>query len=347
MAQAPRSIRWRVEENILSSGRLLRQLIKTGSEGNVEAFRQFSQQVIDEERGKQHHLLANDLERILYGQGKASSHVRSLGVKSPEDRSNGVPLFWIGTPTRELGDLVFDAQQTASLERIIEQYDKEGMLAAYGLRPDTKVLFHGPPGTGKTVTAEALAFRLERPIAIMRLDSLISSYLGETASNLERVFNFLESQEVVALFDEFDAIARERSAMDDHGELKRVVNAVLQMMDRYAGKSLIIAATNHEQTLDYAVWRRFDEVLRFPLPDPHSRRAFLARRLSGMRLDFDLTELDIDVLTSEWSFADLQRFVVRLYKDGLLRQTEFLDRWTFEQAIQRETDRIRRTSPAG
>nr|VFK57232.1 MAG: ATPase family associated with various cellular activities (AAA) [Candidatus Kentron sp. TUN]VFK65255.1 MAG: ATPase family associated with various cellular activities (AAA) [Candidatus Kentron sp. TUN] len=111
------------------------------------------------------------------------------------------------------------------------------------------------------MTAEVLASELGLPLAVVRIDNVVSSYLGETASNLRQVFDFIASIPMVALFDEFDALAKERADSADHGELKRVVNAFLQLLDIYHGKSLLIATTNHEGILDAAVWRRFDEVL--------------------------------------------------------------------------------------
>ena len=126
-----------------------------------------------------------------------------------------------------------------------------------------RVLMFGPPGSGKTSAAEGLAAELGIPLVVVRLDSLISSYLGETASNLRRVVDYAARAPFVVLFDEFDAIGRNRDDPQEHGELKRVVNAFLQMIEAYSGTSLLLAATNHEQLLDPALWRRFDDVIEF------------------------------------------------------------------------------------
>jgi SpoVK/Ycf46/Vps4 family AAA+-type ATPase len=316
-------------------------LIKSGAEGNSEAFRQFSQQVIDEERGKQHHLLANDLERILYGQYRAGM-LSHQTAKAPEEPTSGVPLLWVQAPRRTLDELVLSDDVELLVSDIAEQFDRMETLAAYGLRPAAKILLYGPPGTGKTALAEALAFRLERDFAIVRLDSLVSSLLGETASNLQRIFSFIEQNELVVLFDEFDAIASERDLGNDHGELKRVVNSVLQMIDRSSSKSLLIAATNHEQNLDSAIWRRFDEVCRLGLPDRKNRLRFLTLRFRGARLNFELEDSELIAMTEGWSFADLQRVSERVYRDTVLRNAEFVERAVLLRAISREASRMRR-----
>ncbi|MDF5612706.1 ATP-binding protein, partial [Vibrio parahaemolyticus] len=161
------------------------------------------------------------------------------------------------------------------IEDVLEEHRREDVLRSYGMVPAEKILFFGPPGCGKTLTAESMAYELERPLAIVRLDSLVSSFLGETAANLRKVFDFIAKHKLLVLFDEFDALGKERDDGSEHGELRRVVNAVLQMMDSYDGKSTIIAATNHEQILDSAIWRRFDEIVEFPEIDQNQLQDLL------------------------------------------------------------------------
>lgn len=164
-------------------------------------------------------------------------------------------------------------ENSSLIEEILKELHKSEVLKSYGLYPVDRLLFCGPPGCGKTLTAEVVASELGLPFSIVRIDSVVSSYLGETASNLRQVFDFISSISMVVLFDEFDALGKERDDASDHGELKRVVNAFIQMLDGYGGKSLLIAATNHDHILDSAVWRRFDEVLIFDLPNiEHLRR---------------------------------------------------------------------------
>src|SRR5690606_16472912 len=152
------------------------------------------------------------------------------------------------------------------------------LLADHGIPLRRRVLFWGPPGCGKTSAAEALAAEMGVPLVVVRLDSLISSYLGETASNLRRIIEYAHQGRWVVLFDEFDAIGRLRDDPTEHGEIKRVVNASLQMLDQYDGPSTFVAATNHEGLLDTALWRRFDEVVVFRPPTAHQLRHMLLLR---------------------------------------------------------------------
>jgi SpoVK/Ycf46/Vps4 family AAA+-type ATPase len=325
---------------MMATGKLLRQLIKSGLEGNNAAFKEASQHVIEEERQKQHHLLANDLERILYG---SQSHVaipsQVAQLSPPSDREKNLPLLSLREPVRRLNDVVLADDTRSTLEEILQEHHHADRLASYGLRAADRLLFYGPPGCGKTVTAEVIASELGMPLAIVRIDSVVSSYLGETASNLRKVFDFAERNAVVFLFDEFDALAKERSDEREHGELMRVVNAVVQMMDEYVGKSVMIAATNHEAILDVAVWRRFEEILRFEPPNLEQLRRLLALKLQGVRRDFDPSEPKVYTLLKGLSHADVERVLRRAIKAMVLEGQEFLGLRHIEDAVRRERPR--------
>ena len=163
------------------------------------------------------------------------------------------------------------------------------VLAASGLVPRGSLLFYGPPGTGKTLAARVLAGVLSRPLVTVRFDAVVSSLLGETASNLRAVFDFVSRGEWVVLFDEFDALGKDRDNVFEHGELKRVVNSLLQLMDSFCGNSVLIAATNHQGLLDSAIWRRFDVLVPFAVPAPQDRVLMLRQFLAS----FDTSELSL------------------------------------------------------
>jgi SpoVK/Ycf46/Vps4 family AAA+-type ATPase len=224
----------------------------------------------------------------------------------------------------------------ATIEDVLEEHRRADILRTYGLQPSSKVLFFGPPGCGKTMAAEVIAYELDLPLAIVRIDTLVSSYLGETAANLRKVFDFIEQNAVVALFDEFDALGKERADNSEHGELRRVVNAVLQMMDAYRGKSLLIAATNHEQILDSAVWRRFDDTLEFPLPSAELLPQILQLKLRGVRRQFEVDAPELAKMFNGLSPADIERIVRRAIKRMILRNQEFLAVKDLSQAKERE-----------
>ncbi|WJM84752.1 ATP-binding protein [Dickeya chrysanthemi] len=309
---------------MMANGKVLRQLIKAGASGDLTTFRRVSEVIIEEERQKQHHLLANDLEHILYGDHIVQASRVPVMPASPVDKERGLPLLDIKQPQRALNEIILPESSTAAIEEILEENRRVDVLKSYGMKAVNKVIFFGPPGCGKTLAAEVIASELDMPLAIVRLDTLVSSFLGETAANLRQIFDFISQYPMVVLFDEFDAIGKERGDNSDHGELRRVVNAVLQMMDAYQGKSIILAATNHEHILDSAIWRRFDDVIEFPLPDNYQLSELLKLKLRGIRRQFEPDDDEVLSLLSGKSGADVERVVRRAIKRMILRSQEFL-----------------------
>lgn len=309
----------------MASGKLLRLLVQSGASGDPIAFKSATEQLIQEERAKQHNLLANDLERILYGdRAQPSSAMHNILPEAPTDKESGVALIDIKQASRSIDELVLESSTFEVIENVLEEYRREDVLRSYGMMPAEKVLFFGPPGCGKTLAAEVMAYELNRPLAIVRLDSLVSSFLGETASNLRKIFDFIAKHKLVVLFDEFDALGKERNDGSEHGELRRIVNAVLQMMDSYDGKSMIIAATNHEQILDSAIWRRFDELVEFPVLNKRQLQNLLQLKLRGVRHDFDIETSDLHNIFDNKSPAIIERIIRRAVKRMILKQKEFL-----------------------
>lgn len=324
----------------MATGKLLRQLIKSGMEGNVDAFRSASEEVIREERQKQHHLLANDLERLLYGRPRELGKPLGMPIeKAPVDRERNLALLDLREPARRLEDVVLSDETRSAVEEVLQEHHHQERLGSYGLRAADRLLFYGPPGCGKTLTAEVIASELGLPLAVVRVDAAVSSYLGETAANLRKVFDFAAANAAVVLFDEFDALAKERADESEHGELRRVVNAVLQMMDAYAGRSVLIAATNHELILDLAVWRRFEEVLLFEPPNLEQLRRLLALKLRGVRREFDVEDSSVTALFKGMTHADVERVLRRSIKDMVLAGQEFLTIFHLEGAVRREKPR--------
>ncbi|WP_457670839.1 AAA family ATPase [Thiolapillus sp.] len=322
----------------MASGKLLRQLINAGVRGDSDEFRAASEAVIREERQKKHHLLANDLERLLYGEHQTSAVGAARGQLSelPTSKDNGLELLEIRPAVRQETDIVLAKTAQTALTEILQEHNRADVLRSYGLQPAQKLLFCGPPGCGKTLAAEVLAHSLALPLVVVRLDSVISSFLGETASNLRKVFDFVSVNPVVALFDEFDALTKDRGDAADHGELKRSVNAVLQMLDSYRGESILIATTNYETLLDPAVWRRFDEVVRFDMPDNRQIRQLLELKLSGIRRNFDTDDARLPKLFKGFSHADIERVLRRAVKEMILSGREFLEIDHLKDALARE-----------
>lgn len=262
------------------AGRELKQLFTAFGTSDELAFRRAAQAIIEEEEAKQHHALARDLRRLIaVGGADTQGDVVAL-PEPPRDRDNDWPLAEVRHPSRYLTDLVVSETVSDAITGIAAESAHQSTLREYGVPLRRRVLFWGPPGCGKSTGAEALASEMGVPLVIVRLDSVISSFLGETASNLRRIMDYADSGRWVVLFDEFDAIGRVRDDPTEHGEIKRVVNAFLQMLDQYSGPSVLVAATNHEQLLDKALWRRFDEVVEFRRPTVHQIRRVLRLKLS-------------------------------------------------------------------
>jgi len=323
----------------MASGKILRQLVKAGVVGDATAFRQASEAVIQEERQKQHHLLANDLERLLYADRASmtpATRKLHLAAPLPANKDNGLVLLEERPALREEKDIVLSDSTRSSLQEILLEHNREDTLRSFGLLPAQKLLFFGPPGCGKTLAAEVIANSLSLPLVLVRLDSLISSFLGETAANLRKVFDYFAQYPVVALFDEFDALTKDRGDSADHGELKRSVNAVLQMMDGYRGNSILIATTNYESLLDKAVWRRFDEIIKFDMPNLEEIKRLLAMKLAGVRRNFEPSDANVASLFKGMAHADIERVLRRAVKEMILSGCEFLETAHLNAALARE-----------
>lgn len=249
--------------------------------GDDRAFHSAAEAIIEDERRKRHDLLADDLAAILED---PAARRRPLQVSSltplPKTRDEH-PLLGIVQPSVSFQDLVLPPPVSEVLESIVDEFRLRSQLRAHGVQPRSTLLFVGPPGCGKSMSAPAIAGELGLPVARIQLAVVVSSYLGERARNLEQIFRLLETGSWVLLFDEFDLLGRERADRSDHGELRRVVAAMLQIIDEHHADSLFIATSNHPALLDTAVWRRFDDVVEFDLPDKATRAALIRLKLRG------------------------------------------------------------------
>lgn len=271
------------------AGQHLKDLIAAYGRRDDLLFRRAAQAIILEEEAKKHTVLARDLSRLLTINSSSVSFDASPSLPEPPlDRDSSTPLATITLPSRHLDEQVLRPDITRAMLEYVDEVQRWPELDAAAIPRRNRILLYGPPGCGKTSTVEALASELGRPLVTARVDGLMSSYLGETASNLRKLFEYASSGPYVLLLDEFDSLGKLRDDPSDHGELRRVVNAVLQQIDSYSGPSIIVAATNHPSVLDSALWRRFDLVSELPLPEVDELQSILFRILRGRTEAFNV-----------------------------------------------------------
>lgn len=325
----------------------IRKMLLAHFEGDAEGFRTAAREYISEERRKNHQVVARDLERLIASYNglavvRSSNALAPLSGGSrdiPKDKERDVPLVEMFEPARRLADLVLDDATRKTLLRIVEENRKADLLRTYGARPANRILFCGPPGCGKTVSAEAIAAELYLPLVLVRFDAVVSSYLGETAANLRKVFDFARSRPMVVLFDEFDAIGKDRASLEEHGEIKRVVNSFLQILDGFRSDTVAVAATNHQGLLDPALWRRFDDIVFFDLPDASRIQELLRRNLRQVGVH---PSVNLDCLSTGLvglPHADVERIARDAIKDMLLNEPGPVTPHALEAAILRQRRR--------
>jgi len=326
----------------MNTGEVYRKLFAAFASETKDEFYKVAEDIIEEEETKHNNKLAKDLRRVLYNGSKAKTYLdrdrKSLSI--PRDSERGLSLLEIKDFKRAWSDLIVEDNIKKSLERVVLENEKREVLEINGLKPKQKLLFFGPPGCGKTLAAEVLSTVIGYPMVYVRFDGLISSYLGETASNLRKVFDFIERGQWIVFFDEFDAIGKERDSPFEHGEMKRVINSFLQMLDNFKGDSIITAATNHQHLLDPALWRRFDELIYFGFPDKERRLGIFKKYLRAIITN----DLDWEYLvdkTEGMSPADIEMICLDSMKEIVLSNEKLLIKNVLEEYIQKQLERIK------
>jgi len=240
-------------------------------------------------------------------------------------------------PKKTREDVVLSPENAQILTDLKVEYSRAGTLKRHGLDVRSKLMFCGPPGCGKTLTAEVFAHETGLELFVVRLDALISSFLGETASNLRTVMEAAERRPCILFFDEFDALARARSESEGHGELRRVVNSLLVMIEQFRGQGFLIAATNLDYTLDGALWRRFDEVVLFERPNAEQIESTLLLNTRNFPADYELGSHALAM--KGFSYAQIHNVCIQAIKNALLSRRKKINRADFKQALASEERR--------
>lgn len=239
-------------------------LIDAGMGHDVQRVRTLACQIMAQERANGHTIAADAIARALGTGGTDEREIPTTGGRG------GSPLAYNAQPRHALADLWIDPEVVADLEDLVSEHTTHAQaIREAGLEPRHRLLFAGPPGNGKTATAEALAAAMDLPLWVARYDSLIGSYLGETATHMTKLLQSASEAPCVLLFDEFDAVGKERGDAHEVGEMKRLVASLVMQMDRLPSHTVVICTTNHQELLDRALWRRFQVCIGFPAPMKH------------------------------------------------------------------------------
>lgn len=308
---------------------LLKNLFKSFVRKDHDSFIEIANEIIKNEERKKHRILVKELKEILNNNVGISTanYERRLhkDIPIPRDSEKGFPLIEVKEFHLDWPDVVLKNEIVVALKKILQEFDKSEILATYGIKPKQKLLFCGPPGAGKTLTAQLMSSLLGYPMVYVRFDSIVSSYLGETASNLRRIFNFFDQGRWVVLFDEFDVIGKHRDDHFEHGEIKRVVNNFLQMLDNFNGDSLIIAATNHQYLLDPALWRRFDDILYFDIPNKQRRKLLFEKYLKVISKGNSFDTQKLCELTDKMTPSEISLICFESIKNSVLHGRDVIE----------------------
>lgn len=285
----------------------LKALLKAYVQGDDAQFHSITMQIAAGEAKAGHGKLAEELRDLI---DKAKVRLPS-GTPSPipiaRPRGEVADILDVSYPKTRLDDLVLSAHTRRTLGRVIREHKTIREIRAHGLTPRKKLLLVGPPGTGKTMTASAIAGELALPLFTVRLERLITRYMGETAAKLRLVFDAIAQTRGVYLFDEFDGIGPERGLTNDVGEIRRVVNSFLQMVEHDNFDSIVIAASNHPTLLDGALFRRFDDIIPYALPTQTEIKSVLKAKTAGVEIDGPLQWLELGRQARGLSHADITR----------------------------------------
>lgn len=315
----------------MATAEQIKALIKSHLTGDEEQFRTVALQVAAHAARHGHGQVATELKGLLDAARTAQRTATPTPIVTPKGELSG--LLAVSYPKTRLGDMVLSEEIDAQLRRLLREQRSRQKLEAHGLAPRRKLLLVGPPGSGKTMTASAIAGELHLPLYVIVFDSLITKFMGETAAKLRLVFDAMKHQRGVYLFDEFDAIGAHRSSPNDVGEIRRVLNSFLQFLEQDASPSLVLAATNHPEALDRALFRRFDDVIQYALPP----RALVERAVRNRLASFDLSAIvwdEVAAAAEGLSYADLAQAADAAAKQAVLDDAEQLDTSELVKALE-------------
>ena len=298
----------------MASGNQLKALVQSHIDGDDDRFLSVAMQVAAHEAKLGHGKLATDLREFIDKAKQKRGTASLVSISQPSGELANI--LEVSHPANRLSDMIIKPDLANQLQRVIREQRIAGRILDRGLSPRRRLLLVGPPGTGKTMTASVLAGELGLSLLQVRLDGLITRFMGETAAKLRQVFNATHRTRGIYFFDEFDAIGSNRDLTNDVGEIRRVLNSFLLMIEQDRSQSLVVAATNHPNILDRALFRRFDDILHYELPDAQQAAQLLRTRLlaSSARVRWKT----LGEAAHGLSYAEITRAADDALKDALI-----------------------------
>lgn len=295
---------------------ILVELFKSASDGDQLAFRKAAEALIQEEKAKGHRILADRLSKSL--QPSAFAVARGLASKQNAISGQHKDLIYEVVPERSIESLFLPEKLREQIKEIVEEQHRAELLHAHNLRARNRILLGGSPGNGKTTLAEVLAYELMLPLFVVRYETLIGSYLGETSSRLKHLLDYARTQRCVLFFDEFETLGKERGDTHETGEIKRVVSSLLLQIDALPDYVVVVAASNHPELLDRAVWRRFQLRIELPLPSRQQIASYVDTISQRCKTSFGYTHDTLAKYLYGLNFAEVEEFCLGVVRRAVL-----------------------------
>lgn len=295
---------------------ILLSIVKSSMGNDTFSLRKSIEALIADERSKNHRILGDRLSEIL------TNHNNQVNRTSPIIQNGARDLVIEIIPEKHFSDLVLKKDILDICTEVVEEHHRADLLASYGIEPRHRLLFVGAPGNGKTTLAEAIATELMCPLLVIRYENIIGSYLGETASRLQKVFETARMRKCVIFLDEFETLGKERGDTRETGEIKRVVSSLLLQIDRLPSHTVVITASNHPELLDKAVWRRFQVKIELPPPSREQRIHFIKRFETRTGFSFKTSHETLADKLTAISFAEIEDFCIDVLRRCILNHMQ-------------------------
>jgi len=295
---------------------ILLSIVKSAIGNDHLSLRKSVEALAADERGKNHRILADRLTDLL------SIQANQADKATPFIQNGTRDLVYEIMPEKHFSDLILGQDVLEICQELVEEHHRADLLSSYGLEPRHRILFAGPPGNGKTTLAEAIASELMYPLIVVRYENIIGSYLGETASRLQKVFDVARSRKCVIFLDEFETLGKERGDTRETGEIKRVVSSLLMQIDRVPSHTVVITASNHPELLDRAVWRRFQVKVQLPPPSKAQRIQFIQKFEERTGFTFKMSYNSLADKLVNISFSEIEEFCLDVLRRCILHRSQ-------------------------